>query len=41
MGPGMVSEQLISNSRSVSKTTYDNSQKVSELISLRNIIETS
>jgi hypothetical protein len=41
IGQGMVSEQLISNSRSVSKTTYDNSQMVSDLIRVRNRIRTS
>jgi hypothetical protein len=36
IGLGMVSEQLISNSRTVSKTTHDNSQMVSDLIMVRN-----
>jgi hypothetical protein len=36
----MVSEQLISNSKRVSKSASDNSQMVSELISLRKRIET-
>jgi hypothetical protein len=35
----MVSEQLISKSRSVTKTASDNSKKVSDLISLRDRIE--
>jgi hypothetical protein len=35
----MVSEQLISKSKSVTKTASDNSKKVSDLISLRDRIE--
>jgi hypothetical protein len=41
MGQGMVSEQFISNSRSVSKSAYDNSQMVSDLIRVRNRIRAS
>jgi hypothetical protein len=36
IGEGMVSEQLISNSRRLSKGAYDNSQMVSNLIRVRN-----
>jgi hypothetical protein len=35
----MVSDQFVSKFKSVSKIAYDNSQMVSELISLRNKIE--
>jgi hypothetical protein len=41
MGQGMVSKQFISSSRSRSKSAYDNSQMVSDLIRVRNRIRTS
>jgi hypothetical protein len=41
MGQRMVSEQLISNSRRVSKSAYDNHQMVSDLIRVRNRIRAS
>jgi hypothetical protein len=41
MGQRMVSDQLISNSRSVSKSACDNSRMVSDLIRVRNRIRTS
>jgi hypothetical protein len=41
MGQRMASEPLISNSRSMSKSAYDNSQMVSDLIRVRNRIRTS
>jgi hypothetical protein len=37
----MVSEQLISNSRSVSRSAYDNSQMVSDLFRVKNKIRAS
>jgi hypothetical protein len=40
MGQGMASEQLISEFKSVSKSASDNSRLVTDLISLRNNIET-
>jgi hypothetical protein len=40
MGHGMVSNKLISKFESVSKSASDNSQMVSDLISLRNTTET-
>jgi hypothetical protein len=41
MGQRMVSEQFISNSRNVSRSAYDNSQMVSDLIRVRNRIRAS
>jgi hypothetical protein len=40
IGQGMVSEQLVSKFKSMSKSASDKSQMVSDLISLRNGIET-